>query len=54
MSAVLEPMGPSTGVAGWLDKERTIAGAGFNRWLVPPAALTPMALDSGSQNTEKP
>jgi len=39
MSAVLEPMGPSTGVAGWLDKERTIAGAGFNRWLVPPAAL---------------
>ncbi len=28
--------GPS---AGWLAKERTIAGAGFNRWLVPPAAL---------------
>ncbi|MCE4554182.1 OFA family MFS transporter [Pelomonas cellulosilytica] len=25
--------------AGWLDKEHTIAGAGFNRWLVPPAAL---------------
>ena len=24
---------------GLLDKERTIAGAGFNRWLVPPAAL---------------
>jgi len=24
---------------GFLDKERTIAGAGFNRWLVPPAAL---------------
>jgi MFS family permease len=24
---------------GWLDKERTIAGVGFNRWLVPPAAL---------------
>ena len=22
-----------------LDKERTIAGLGFNRWLVPPAAL---------------
>ena len=22
-----------------LDKERTIAGSGFNRWLVPPAAL---------------
>jgi len=25
--------------AGLLSKERTIAGAGFNRWLVPPAAL---------------
>jgi MFS family permease len=24
---------------GWLDKERTIAGVGFNRWLVPPCAL---------------
>ncbi len=25
--------------SGLLDKERTIAGPGFNRWLVPPAAL---------------
>lgn len=25
--------------AGWLDKERIIAKPGFNRWLVPPAAL---------------
>src|SRR5579871_5423566 len=24
---------------GLLDKERTFAGPGFNRWLVPPAAL---------------
>ena len=24
---------------GVLDKRRTIAGPGFNRWLVPPAAL---------------
>ena len=24
---------------GWLDKERIVAGPGFNRWLVPPAAL---------------
>ena len=24
---------------GLLDRERTIAAAGFNRWLVPPAAL---------------
>ncbi|WP_394787558.1 OFA family MFS transporter [Rhodoferax sp.] len=26
-------------MAGFFDKERTIAGPGFNRWLVPPAAL---------------
>ena len=26
-------------MAGFLDKERTIAGEKFNRWLVPPAAL---------------
>jgi MFS family permease len=26
-------------MAGLLDKERTVAGATFNRWLVPPAAL---------------
>ncbi|WJR77190.1 OFA family MFS transporter [Bradyrhizobium sp. NP1] len=32
--------GTMTGAgAGFLDKERTIAAAGFNRWLVPPAAL---------------
>lgn len=24
---------------GFLDRERIIARAGFNRWLVPPAAL---------------
>ena len=29
----------SSAGAGFLDKERTIATAGFNRWLVPPAAL---------------
>jgi MFS family permease len=28
-----------SGEAGLLAKERTIAGPGFNRWLVPPAAL---------------
>ena len=28
-----------TGTPGILAKERTVAGAGFNRWLVPPAAL---------------
>ena len=26
-------------MAGFLSKERTIAHEGFNRWLVPPAAL---------------
>jgi MFS family permease len=32
--------GTMSGVGGGiLDKERTIATAGFNRWLVPPAAL---------------
>jgi len=35
-----ETAGPiPVGSSGWLDKERTIAGAGFNRWLVPPCAL---------------
>jgi MFS family permease len=39
MSAVMnDPLAPS-GEPGLLAKERTIAGAGFNRWLVPPAAL---------------
>ncbi|MBV9784146.1 MAG: OFA family MFS transporter [Acidisphaera sp.] len=26
-------------MASFLDRERTVAGPGFNRWLVPPAAL---------------
>ena len=29
----------TTDSPGLLDKERIIAGPGFNRWLVPPAAL---------------
>src|SRR3954465_4886303 len=32
-------LGSGSAVPGILDKERIIAGAGFNRWLVPPAAL---------------
>src|SRR5438309_11364784 len=28
-----------TGPLGLLDRSRTVAGPGFNRWLVPPAAL---------------
>ena len=30
---------PGAAAPGWLDKERTIADASYNRWLVPPAAL---------------
>ena len=30
---------PGKGMLGFLDKEHTVAGPGFNRWLVPPAAL---------------
>src|SRR5512146_927444 len=39
MSTVLEPGLPAPAGVGLLDKERIIAGPGFNRWLVPPAAL---------------
>lgn len=31
--------GMAGGTAGLLDKENIVAGPGFNRWLVPPAAL---------------
>src|SRR5450432_2479163 len=38
--AIIEGAGTMTSAAaGILDRERTIATAGFNRWLVPPAAL---------------
>jgi MFS family permease len=40
MSAIQISDTPSPAVpSGLLSKERTIAGPGFNRWLVPPAAL---------------
>jgi len=40
MSSVLTPgASPIPGDAGLLSKERTVAAPGFNRWLVPPAAL---------------
>src|SRR3954465_12304362 len=32
-------LGSGSAVPGLLDRERIVAGAGFNRWLVPPAAL---------------
>src|SRR5499427_10659266 len=38
MSSVMTGTLPVPG-SGWLDKERTIAGPGFSRWMVPPAAL---------------
>jgi len=40
MSAVIGVGEATSGSSpGLLDKERTIAGQGFNRWLVPPCAL---------------
>jgi MFS family permease len=39
MSAVIGTGDTPSGVLGILAKERTIAGPGFNRWVVPPAAL---------------
>ena len=38
MTSIAEDRRPSA-IPGFLAKERTIAGPGFNRWLVPPAAL---------------
>jgi MFS family permease len=31
--------GERVSLSGFLDKSRTVAGAGFSRWMVPPAAL---------------
>jgi len=39
MSTVMNGTEPASSAGGWLSKERTIAGPGFNRWLLPPAAL---------------
>jgi len=39
ISANVTLSNPSKQVFGLLDKERIVAGPGFNRWLVPPAAL---------------
>jgi MFS family permease len=39
MSTVMNGAVAAPPSGGLLSKERTIAGAGFNRWLVPPAAL---------------
>ena len=40
MSTVMnDPSASASEAPGFLSKERTIAGPGFNRWVVPPAAL---------------
>ena len=39
MTSVQGTAGTPAGSAGILDRERIIARPGFNRWLVPPAAL---------------
>src|SRR4051812_49435794 len=39
MSSVINGAVTTPHASGLLAKERTIAGPGFNRWLVPPAAL---------------
>ncbi len=39
MSTVMGGGAAVAGSPGLLDKERIVAGPGFNRWLVPPAAL---------------
>ncbi|HEX3339036.1 MAG TPA: OFA family MFS transporter [Pseudolabrys sp.] len=39
MTTLDQPFAGSGGITSILDRERIIATAGFNRWLVPPAAL---------------
>ena len=39
MSDTIARQGQATSVSGILDRSRIVAGAGYNRWLVPPAAL---------------
>src|SRR6201992_274311 len=39
MTATDQTFAPAASGPGILDRERIIAAAGFNRWLVPPAAL---------------
>jgi hypothetical protein len=39
MTTIEQAGGEFGATTGLLDRERIIAKAGFNRWLVPPAAL---------------
>jgi len=39
VSTTTSRLGGRTSVLGILDRSRIVADAGYNRWLVPPAAL---------------
>src|SRR5476649_2403204 len=39
MTTIDQPLSGGGGLLGILDREHTIAKPGFNRWLIPPAAL---------------
>ena len=39
MTAIQEGRNDEVKLPGLLSRERIVAGPGFNRWLVPPAAL---------------
>ena len=39
MSDTMARQGRATSTSGILDRNRIVVGAGYNRWLVPPAAL---------------
>src|SRR4051795_13758653 len=39
MATIDRPAPVTGGLTSILDRERIVAAAGFNRWLVPPAAL---------------
>ena len=39
MTTIGQTMPAGAAIPGLLDRERIIAATGFNRWLVPPAAL---------------
>jgi hypothetical protein len=39
MTTIGQTMPAGAAIPGLLDRERIIAAKGFNRWLVPPAAL---------------
>lgn len=41
MTTIAQPGSLAGTAVGFLDRERIIAVAGFNRWLVPPAAYRP-------------